>query len=358
MPVTINGSDGITNASWTTGTRPSNPAAGQMGYNTETNALEFYDDNSGEWAIVRFDSEISATGGSVSTITQNGVSYRVHEFTSTGTSSFNIVSGSGTVEYLIVAGGGGGGKQNGAGGGAGGVVKGSIYLAPESYPQSYTIEVGDGGPKNLRDPGTGNGRNNEPRNQFPLGIRGEDSAAFGLIAIGGGNGGGDDFHGAEGGSAGAGADDPEAVGGFSVQNAVGSPGFGNNGGDSAGADLGIDGTGGGGGGGASQPGFNIFAVNASDNRRGGDGVRSDITGTPIFYAGGGGGGQKVSGGTPSGPPGGLGGRGGGGGGGTGTDDDAENGAPNTGGGGGGGADSGDDTGAGGSGIVIVRYRIG
>ena len=35
MPVTINGSDGITNASWTTGTRPSNFVAGQMGYTDE-----------------------------------------------------------------------------------------------------------------------------------------------------------------------------------------------------------------------------------------------------------------------------------------------------------------------------------
>ena len=49
MPVTINGSDGITNASWTTGTRPSNPVAGQIGYNTDLGFTEVYDGNNDEW---------------------------------------------------------------------------------------------------------------------------------------------------------------------------------------------------------------------------------------------------------------------------------------------------------------------
>jgi len=49
MPVTINGTDGITNASWTTGTRPSNPVAGQMGYNTDLGFTEVYDGNDYTW---------------------------------------------------------------------------------------------------------------------------------------------------------------------------------------------------------------------------------------------------------------------------------------------------------------------
>ena len=50
MPVTINGSDGITNASWTTGTRPSNPAAGQMGYNADISNFEIY--NGSDWVNI------------------------------------------------------------------------------------------------------------------------------------------------------------------------------------------------------------------------------------------------------------------------------------------------------------------
>ena len=50
MPVTINGSDGITNASWTSGTRPSNPVAGQMGYNADIKSTEIYDGN--DWVVI------------------------------------------------------------------------------------------------------------------------------------------------------------------------------------------------------------------------------------------------------------------------------------------------------------------
>ena len=50
MPVTINGSDGITNASWTTGTRPSNPVAGQMGYNADISNFEIY--NGSDWVNI------------------------------------------------------------------------------------------------------------------------------------------------------------------------------------------------------------------------------------------------------------------------------------------------------------------
>ena len=42
MPVVISGTNGITNATWTTATRPSAPSAGQIGYNTDTSSMEFY----------------------------------------------------------------------------------------------------------------------------------------------------------------------------------------------------------------------------------------------------------------------------------------------------------------------------
>jgi hypothetical protein len=38
MPVSISGTNGITNATWTTATRPSAPSTGQQGYNTTIGA--------------------------------------------------------------------------------------------------------------------------------------------------------------------------------------------------------------------------------------------------------------------------------------------------------------------------------
>ncbi|MEK7145011.1 MAG: hypothetical protein AAB794_04135, partial [Patescibacteria group bacterium] len=46
--------------------------------------------------------QIVATGGTVTTVVQNGVLYKVHTFTSSGT--FRVASGSGKVWYLVVAG--------------------------------------------------------------------------------------------------------------------------------------------------------------------------------------------------------------------------------------------------------------
>lgn len=62
---------------------------------------------------------IVATGG---TITYAG-GYKIHTFTSGGT--FQVLSGSGSVDYLIVGGGGGSGGSYGGGGGAAGQVKAS-----------------------------------------------------------------------------------------------------------------------------------------------------------------------------------------------------------------------------------------
>jgi hypothetical protein len=62
----------------------------------------------GLWPLVL--TGVAATGGTVTDITDGGVSYRVHTFTSNG--SFVVTTG-GAVEYLVVAvaGGGGGGLQ-------------------------------------------------------------------------------------------------------------------------------------------------------------------------------------------------------------------------------------------------------
>lgn len=87
---------------------------------------------------------ISATGG---TVTTDG-DYKIHTFSTTGTSSFVVSSISNTpaynlVEYLIVAGGGSGGRGTAGGGGAGGVLTGSYSITA----QTYNAIVGNGAPR-------------------------------------------------------------------------------------------------------------------------------------------------------------------------------------------------------------------
>ena len=81
--------------------------------------------------------------------------YKVHTFTNTGNTTF-AVTGSGDVEYLVVAGGAGGGHggthEPGGGGGAGG------YRTATGYPvsaQNYTVAVGTGGAGSLSDQANG-----------------------------------------------------------------------------------------------------------------------------------------------------------------------------------------------------------
>jgi titin len=87
---------------------------------------------------------MQASGGnSTYTVTVNGATYRVHEFTSTGSQAFSIsdLGGwGGVVEYVIV-GGGGGGSSGGVGGGGGGVVTGSVTATAAGS----TVTVGGGG---------------------------------------------------------------------------------------------------------------------------------------------------------------------------------------------------------------------
>ena len=312
--------------SGTTAQRPSNPQAGMIRWNTDDGAAEVY--NGAEWGPLA-ELPISAEGGTESEITVGGQNYRVHTFTSTGTSTFTVNStgsSDGEVEYLIVAGGGGGGM---GGGGAGGLLTGTINV----NAQSYSIIVGDGGNK------TTNTR------EF-RGTDGENSSAFGQTSIGGGGGGayGDEGvavrTGSSGGSGGGGGglytDQTNTAGGS------GTPGQGNDGGSS---ESEVNGTAGGGGG-AGSAGLD------GEPGTGGDGISSSISGTSTIYSGGGGGGSVF------GPPG----QGGSGGGADGGRYDpflqADDAQVNTGGGGGGGTSTDfQNAGNGGSGIVIIRYKI-
>ena len=322
-----------------TAARPASPAATQLRFNTDTGQLEQFRPGLGAW-IAPSNTGVIATGGdAVYDVDAEGTTYRVHVFTSTGTSPFSVLQG-GEVEYLIVAGGGPGGNTNGTnsgqggGGGAGGLITGHISVSP----QNYTITVGAGGE------GVPDSSNK--------GSNGQNTTALGLTALGGGPGGGhrnpNGNDGGSGGGAGTSGGDSPNNGGNALQPGSSSGGSGNNGGQT----LNSGGNGGGGGGGGAG-GLGETGNGDASSANGGIGLSSNITGIFNFYAGGG------ASGAYNGPQrfGGLGGGGNGE-----FTQQAQSGTPNTGGGGGGGASrSGPagslDSGAGGSGIVIIRYPL-
>ena len=83
---------------------------------------------------------ITVVGGLESTYTVNGIEYKAHLFTQSGT--FNVVEGNQrAIEYLIVGGGGGGGSDMGGGGGGGGYLTGFFSLENVEY----VVTVGAGG---------------------------------------------------------------------------------------------------------------------------------------------------------------------------------------------------------------------
>lgn len=272
-----------------------------------------------------------ANGGD---IVYNDNNYFYHVYTTVGTSSF-VPFEPLTVDYLVVAGGGSGGYnvnyQEGCGGGGGGGVRSSVSptgggASAESplslFAQSYTVTVGAGG--------TGG---TTPAN-------GGNSVFASITSTGGGRG------------SNAGVSETSSTGGsgggargFYSNESAGTTGQGYAGGNSSTSGRG------GGGGGAGEVG----ATGAASGN-GGVGVLNSISGTATYYGGGGGGGGYYVSPTTAG----SGGAGGGGTGGTGSSGNVNGsaGTANTGGGGGGAGGGGTGTrnaGAGGSGIVIIRY---
>jgi len=246
---------------------------------------------------------IIATGGIIDTYELEGTTYKVHTFTSDDTFQITDISGSPTIDYLIVGGGGGGGYAQASGGAGGWALTGQ--LEPEI--QSYSVIVGAGGGQN----GTGG------------------SSQLGVLTADGGPGGA-----------------TNAVIGPSSNNYTGGAKW-----TSGSVRVCC--------GGGAGAGENADDATSAGGGAGGDGVLSNITGTNIYYAGGGGGGCYTNTGTNYlGGAGGLG--GGGNGGGAYTNINPTSGTAGTGGGGGGGS-QGPSTirngAAGGSGIVIVRYSI-
>ena len=295
---------------------------------------------------------IAATGGCVSTVGD----FKIHVFNSNANfvvSNGGNSGGSNTVDYLVVAGGGAGSNQTSvgnnflSGGGGGGGYRESSGAASGSYTrsplgacvsalpvtaQTYPVTVGGG---------AASGSLNGTPSVFSTitstgGGSGGSGASPGVPAVGqpGGSGGGGHY----GNKAGGTGNTPPV-----------SPAQGTNGGTGAGPVT----NGGGGGGGATVAGANANPGAGA----GGAGATSEITNSPVTRAGGGGGGSG-SGGT-----GGAGGPGGGGTGGAGQTSNPTHGAAgtvNTGGGAGGSSDyssSGTAASAGGSGVVVIRYKF-
>ena len=294
---------------------------------------------------------ITATGGTITTVCTN---FKVHTFTGPGTFTVCTVGnagGSNTVDYMVIAGGGGGGAfnpslNNGSGGGAGGYRESpgtvSSYTASPlgaspavALPVTATgfpITVGAGG-------GAAPSANNP-------GNKGSDSVFAGTTTItstGGGFGNANPSCrvGGPGGSGGGGGGGSFNSAGGTGNSPPVSPPQGNNGGLSCPCSSGPD-QGGGGAGGAGAVG-QTGSPGTTGGGDGGAGTTSSINATPTTRAGGGGTGN------------GAGGSGGGGAGGT-PSTNGTSGTANTG-GGGGGSYANSTAGAGGSGIVIIRYKF-
>ena len=295
---------------------------------------------------------VAATGGCVSTVGD----FKIHVFNASSNfvvSSGGNSGGSNTVDYLVVAGGGAGSNQTSvnnnflSGGGGGGGYRESSGSASGSYTrsplgacvsalpvtaQTYPVTVGGG---------AASGSLNGTPSVFSTitstgGGSGGSGASPGVPAVGqpGGSGGGGHY----GNKAGGTGNTPPV-----------SPAQGTNGGNGTPPTT----NGGGGGGGATAAGANANPGAGA----GGAGATSEITNSPVTRAGGGGGGSG-SGGSA-----GAGGSGGGGAGGAGQSSNPTHGTAgtvNTGGGAGGSSDyssSGTTASAGGSGVVVIRYKF-
>ena len=300
-----------------------------------------------------------ATGG---TITTSG-NFKIHKFTGPGTftvSSTAICAPLNNVDYLVVAGGGSGGTGSngdaGGGGGAGGarmssgVASGCYSASPlgsgvSALPvsvQGYSITVGGGGAGSTIP---------APSPTTNPGNRGSNSTFSTITSTGGGAGQQRTTTTPTGpGGSGGGGGRGNTSTTFTGNTPPVSPSQGNNGGLAQAFPARV----GGGGGGASAVGGTGSGGAAG---AGGAGISNSITASPVAYAGGGGGA-----GIPIDVPGtpGAGGTGGGGAGGGNPGSSGTAGTVNTGGGSGGGSAAVGEffaSNAGGSGIVIIRYKF-
>jgi len=256
----------------------------------------------------------SATGGDT---VQDINGYRIHRFTTVGTSTFTPAT-SGAVEVLVVAGGGGGGgnagqSHAGGGGGAGELIYKSNFTISGGI--SVTVGLGGTGETALTS-----------SSWYPSTAGGNSS--FGSLSANGGGRGGHQENGGSGGSGGGGGRYLGTIGGASTA----TTGVGNAGGGS-GSVLGSTASAGSGGG---AGGLGLYSYNDNIKTPGGPGLAYTISGSLATYAEGGAGGSR------------------------GSTDNGVAAVANTGSGGSGGSGASSSLtsgGNGGSGIVIVRYPL-
>ena len=309
-----------------------------------------------------------ATGG---TITECG-NCKIHTFTGPGTFTVSSVAScapNNVVSYLVVAGGGGGssgtGPDAGGGGGAGGFRETKSPVTPYTAsplcgyatPGNRITVTATAFPITVGGGGTGG-----PRSPSAVGANGSVSTFSTISSAGGGFAGSGDggassplatragSPGGSGGGGGGGSGCSSAGKGAGGTGNVPSvtPAQGTNGGA---GHVGSPDRSSGGGGGATAAGTDSAG---NQSGPGGAGATTSITGSPTAYAGGGGGAFGCT------SCAGAAGTGGTGGGGNGAASNSPTpgvaGTTNTGGGGGGGNGPANG-GAGGSGIVVIRYKF-
>ncbi|MGI6496174.1 MAG: SGNH/GDSL hydrolase family protein [Kiritimatiellia bacterium] len=279
-----------------------------------------------------------ASGGEKLAV-RDGVKWMTHTYPTNGTfTAYEPMS----VQALLVGGGGAGGKANnvrGGGGGAGGVLLlDEVLLLPGEYP----VVVGAGGQA--------------------AGADGSPTTFNGFTALGGGGGGSAWSSAGRPGGSGGGGCGPYNISGSTVAGGAGDAAQGHGGGIGIWNGNDTNGKAGGGGGAGGAGGDATLGISGS----GGDAIACAFLGEARYYAAGGGGGGVFSNSAGSGGMGGgaeLGGHGGyyvSGSGSSavlasGTDGTAGTGSG--GGGEGGTANMNSGIGKGGSGIVIVRYKL-
>ena len=303
---------------------PSSPTDGQI-YNNYV-----WNNTLGVWSLLS-DTTVTALISNTPTGSYtDGYDYEYVSFLASGTLT---VTRGGFADVLLVGGGGAGGVGYGAGGGAGGM----LYVENAYLPSgSLDVVVGAGGLGQTSGTNTG-----------MIGLSGESSSLWEYFALGGGGAAcftvsynSTQLFGQPGQPGGSGGGASGYTSGSLPAGGSGTSGLGNDGAN------GVSGNSGGGGGGAGAAGSSVTVANNGGD--GGAGLANSITGSAVTYAGGGAGGGSVAGGS--------------GGAGGGADGGITGALPaataNTGGGGGGLFDSTVETGGdGGSGIVIVRWRV-
>ncbi len=275
----------------------------------------------------------AGSGGTEATYTANGKNYKSHTFLANGT--FTVTT-AGFFDIMMVAGGGGGSGWHGGGGGAGNVVIINDTITAGAY--SLVIGYSGGGYGAARG---ANGGNSTGFGETAFG--GGGAGAYNIVAGGSGGCGGAGSALSNGAYTQGGASCSGKLGtreGFRYGNAAGNGWYHNHQGA--------------GGGGAGEKGEEGSSTAKAGN--GGDGIPNAFrTGSDVYYGGGGGGGSWL--GTSSANVG-LGGAGGGGNGNYANASTMTAGAANTGGGGGGfGGNNSQAGGAGGTGIIVIRYEV-